>query len=394
VWPKKGAQSIHWIAYISCFAIGIASALLFIVLSAFEGLTSLHLKHTSIADPELKILPQTGKFFDWSPSLETCLAPFSKDLNFSKVVESQVLLSFKNKKHTCFLKGVDAYYSKVIATDSLVQYGDWDLDPKQHLVVVGNGIANTLGLGINSFQNPLRLFMPRAGKGVITDPSKAFRKASCYVSGIYRLTNDLDQKYVFSDLSIAQSLLGHQKLSSIDIKITNSHLDPKKIKQELIVHLSKSHPNLFRVKSREELNDHLYKMLNIERLGAFALITLVIIIALFNFVGAMAMIISDKKEHLQTLYNMGAPLHSLRYIFLFLGVIMVSVSAFIGVLLGWLLVALHQEFTLLEIAVNIPYPTEIELLNLGLVLITVISLGAMACLVSSFSVSKGLLEEL
>ena len=135
-------------------------------------------------------------------------------------------------------------------------------------------------------------------------------------------------------------------------------------------------------------------MLNIERLGAFALITLVIIIALFNFVGAMAMIISDKKEHLQTLYNMGATLHSLRYIFLFLGVIMVSVSAFIGVLLGWLLVALHQEFTLLEIAVNIPYPTEIELLNLGLVLITVISLGAMACLVSSFSVSKGLLEEL
>ena len=389
LFSKGSTQAINIITSIAASAIIVGAIILFVVLSAFDGLKDLHLEFISIADPELKISPKEGKFFEISKEQEDKIIDIPGVIAYSGVVENQVLLSYKEKKLNATLKGVEVNYDKVIPVDSLLVFGNWQLN-KEHFVVVGNQISNTLSLGINNYENLLDLYMPKPGKGQITNPVDAFKKEGVVVSGLYQLTNNLDQKYVFSNISLARSLLSlpQNMFSGIELKIANN-ANYKLIGDAL--------QNIFDdkviVKNRIQLNDAMYKMLNTEHLAAYLLSTLVLIIALFNLVGSMIMMISDKKKNLQTLYKLGASLKDIRYVFFFLGMFITILSGLVGLLLGVAVVFLQQSLGLVMITPELAYPTKFSFINLFVVFGTLLTLGFVASLIASLVIKKDVISK-
>jgi len=362
----------------------VGAAILFIVLSAFDGLKGLHLDFTSISDPELKIFPTEGKFFEYTPAHKEQLLNIKGVSAVAETVENQVILSYKQKKLNAMIKGVNKNYAKVIPTDSLLVFGDWHFD-KDFYVVVGNQIGNTLSLGVGNFENLLELYMPKAGKGQVTNPIDAFRREGVVVSGIYQLTNDLDQKYVFTHIDLARRLLNlpQNKVSHLELKLTDD-ADLNKVSEGVKLVFG----NEVFTKNRIQLNDAMYKMLNTEHLAAYLLSTLVLIIALFNLIGSMIMMISDKKKNLQTIFRIGASVKKIRSIFFILGMLITVLSGLMGIFIGFLIILLQQKLELLMITPVLAYPTQLSVTNAIIVFVTLLVLGIIASTIASFVIKK------
>jgi len=242
LFSKGSTNAINIITAIAMLGIIIGALILTVVLSAFAGLKQLHLQSASITDPQLKVFPINGKFFSLT----------------EQIVENQVFLNYKNKKQYANIKGINTGYSKVIATDSLIAYGDWDFE-NTYTVVIGDQISNSLSLGINNTVNPLDLYMPKAGKGQITNPVNAFRSEGVRVSGIYQLSSNMDDKYVFAHIDLARKLLNisSDKVSNLEFKLKEGASE-NKVRAQL---LSIFEDSIY-IKNRAQLNEATYKMFN------------------------------------------------------------------------------------------------------------------------------------
>jgi lipoprotein-releasing system permease protein len=207
--------------------------------------------------------------------------------------------------------------------------------------------------------------------------------------GIYAISEDLDSKYVFADLGLAQELLEYKpnQISGIELKM-------KKDADEnaIISKLQNIFNNKITVKNRAQLNEALYKMLNTENLAVYLIFTLVIVIALFNLIGALIMMILDKKANLKTLLNLGTEIKDLRKIFLLQGTLLSVFGGIIGLTLGIAIVLLQQHYELVMITPTLAYPVVFSLENVLIVLATIVTLGFIASLIASSRVSKKLLD--
>lgn len=382
-------QAINIITRIAALAIVVGAAILFIVLSAFDGLKALHLDFTSISDPELKVFPVKGKFFEYTATQKDQLLAIEGVKNVAETIENQVILSFKQKKLNATIKGVNKNYAKVIPVDSLLVFGDWHFN-KDHFAVIGNQIGNTLSLGVGNFENLLELYMPKAGKGQITNPIDAFRREGVVVSGIYQLTNNLDQKYVFITIDLARKLLNlpQNKVSHLELKLEDE-ANYEQVSEQVAAVFN----NTVFTKNRIQLNDAMYKMLNTEHLAAYLLSTLVLIIALFNLIGSMIMMISDKKQNLQTIYKIGASVKNIRSIFFLLGILITILSGITGILLGFLIILMQQQFELVMITPILAYPTQLSITNALVVFATLLVLGFVASTIASLVIKKEVVAE-
>lgn len=336
---KSSQNVINIINRITALVVIIGGAALFIVLAGFSGLKTFTLSFSSIFDPDLKIFPKTGKTISLSEEEIAGLHSIDEIVSFSKVVEEQVFLNHKQKNHIAYIKGVDDEYSSVNKVDSILVLGLWDVTPPN--VVIGATIFNTLGLGFADGSSPLQIVVPKAGKGSITQEAKPYRETFSVVSGIYQITEELDKKFVFSSISEAQYILGLQpnQVSAIEIKIAEKASEIEVISKIVSVFGEK-----VIVKNRIQLNDALYRMLNTENIAIYLIFTLVLIIALFNLVGAIIMMILDKGEDLKTLYALGMNQQQVKRIFLLQGSMVSVIGAFLGVLLGIIVVFLQKKF--------------------------------------------------
>jgi lipoprotein-releasing system permease protein len=188
---------------------------------------------------------------------------------------------------------------------------------------------------------------------------------------------------------LAQALLNYKpnQLTNIDFKLA-----PNVSETDAIETINKIFPNQVRVKHRAQLNDALYKMLNTENIVVYLIFTLVIIIALFNLIGAIIMMIIEKKNNLKTLYNLGTEIKYLKNIFLFQGNIISIFGGIIGLILGIIVILIQQQFELVMINSTLPYPVVFEAKNVLLVLFTIIILGFIASKIASSTVTKKFLE--
>jgi lipoprotein-releasing system permease protein len=234
----------------------------------------------------------------------------------------------------------------------------------------------------------LEVYVPRPGKGAIDNPDEAFNKTTLAPVGVYAISEDLDSKYVFASLEMVQALLEYpqNRISHIEIKLA-----PQADESAISKKLQAIFPHI-RVKNRAQLNDSLYKMLNTENVAVYLIFTLVIIIALFNLIGALIMMILDKKNNLKTLYNLGTPVRDLRRIFLWQGSLLSVFGGLIGLLLGVLLVLLQQQFQFIMITPTLAYPVVFTLENAGIVLGTITVLGISASWIASSRVTKKMLD--
>jgi lipoprotein-releasing system permease protein len=381
-------NAINIINRIASLGIIVGAMALFVVLSVFSGLKEFSLSFTNDIDPDLKISSILGKSFFVTPEQEKKIKTIDGLVSFTKIIEERVLFVYNGKQEVTFLKGVDRQFNKVNAIERKLYNGQW-LKPDTYQVVVGYGIAQKFSMGLLDFNNQLEVMVPKPGKGAIENPEDAFNKTAVIPVGIYAVSEDLDSKYVFADLGLAQELLEYKttQVSGIEIKIKK-----EADKNTIISKLQTIFKNKIAVKNRAQLNESLYKMLNTENIVVYLIFTLVIIVALFNLIGALIMMILDKKGNLKTLFNLGAEIKDLRKIFLLQGTLLSVFGGIIGLLLGIIIVLLQQQFQWIMITPTLAYPVVFTLENTLLVMLTIVILGFVASWIASSRVSKNLLD--
>ena len=373
---------------IAAFGVVVAAAALFIVLSGFGGLKEFSLGFSSVVDPDIKILPAKGKSFVLTEKDSASLANIKNVTTFSKVIQERVIVEFDNKNLLVTLKGVDANYLDVTKIDSMIIQGNW-FESGSGQMVSGWGIAHNLSMGILDYGKNPRIYVPKPGKGQISSVKGAFNSLTALNIGVFQINEDLDNTYVFTDIVNARYLMNYNKdqISAIELKLM-----PNSDESEVIAAIENSLGDKVIVKNRAQLNDALYKMLNTENLAVYLIFTLVIIIALFNVIGALIMMILDKKQSLHTLFNLGATTKDIKKIFFLQGSLMTVLGGIIGVVLGIIIVFLQQKFSLVMLTTSLPYPVTLELVNAAIVLITIIVLGVLASKIASGRISENLVK--
>lgn len=363
----------------SIFVLIVGGASLMIVLAGFSGLRTFSMSFSNFFDPDLKVFPKTGKTLSLSPIQETALKESGVIASYTKVLEERVFLNSRGKNYIAYIKGVDENYPKVNAVDSILVISPKEWLLSEDYVVVGNIIAETLNLGLFTSTTPLQIIVPKAGKGSITSSSTPYREETVLLSDYYQVTEDLDSKYVFATLSLAQRLTGVQsnEVSAIEVKVSKgiSATEGKKRLQKVL-------GDSFVIKDRMALNEDLYKMFQTENLATYLIFTLVLIVALFNLVGAIIMMILDKRKNLYTLFALGMTQRQIRAIFFLQGVIVSLLGAVFGVGLGIGIAWLQKTYPMLYINPNatvpIAYPMDIRLLEIVVVFFTIFVLGIIA----------------
>ncbi|MBT8316765.1 MAG: ABC transporter permease [Lutibacter sp.] len=389
LFSKSSNNTINIITLIATIGVVVGTLALFIVLSGFSGLRVFSIGFLNTFDPDIKITSLKGKSFDFNTSIETVLLEQKGIASYSKVLEERAFFEFNQKTHVAYIKGVDSNYTRVNSMDTTVYVGTW-LDPKiPQGVVIGNGISNTLSVGVFNFLDPLKIYVPKPGKGYITNPKNAFNKINTQPIGVFALTDEVDKTFTFVSLELAQELLSYKtsKISALEVKIANS-----KERDFIITELKNKLGNEFKVETREQLNAVFYKMLNTENLVLYLIFTLVLIIALFNVIGAIIMMILDKRENLKTLYSIGTTIKEIKRIFIYQGILLSVYGLFIGLSLGIILILLQKKYQLFMITQHLPYPVELTLLNIVIVMSTILVLGFLAAKIASSRISKKLVE--
>jgi len=388
LFTKSSSNAINIMTLIAASGVVIAAAALFIVLSGFAGLKEFSLGFSSFVDPDLKILPAQGKSFLLSETDSLSLKSMEGVASFSEIIEERVILEFNNKNLLCMLKGVDDNYLNVTQMDSMITQGQW-FETGSGQIVSGWGIAHNLSMGVLDYGRIPKIYVPKPGKGQISSMKGAFNTMTAVNIGVFQINEDLDNTYVFTDIVNARHLLNYEtnQISAIELKL-QSNADEASVRKAI--------QDIFGervlVKNRAQLNDSLYKMLNTENLAVYLIFTLVIIIALFNVIGALIMMILDKKSSLHTLFNLGATTKNIKRIFFLQGSLMTILGGVIGVAIGVLLVFLQLKFELVMLTTSLPYPVTLDLMNALIVLATIVVLGVMASKIASSRISERLVR--
>ncbi|KFF07378.1 ABC transporter permease [Flavobacterium reichenbachii] len=388
IFSRSKNNAINIINYIAATGIIVGTMALFVVLSVFSGLKVFSLSFTNEIDPDLKMTTTLGKSFFITPDQDNKIKEIEGVASYTKIIEERVLFLFKDKQKVTYLKGVDSVYPVVNDIKKKLFNGQW-LKPDTFQVVIGYGIAQDFSMGILDFENPLQVFAPKPGKGALDNPEDAFNKTDVLPVAIYSISEDLDSKYVFADLGLTQELLMYKpnQISGIEFKL-KPNADENLIKSKLQTIFK----NKVTLKNRAQLNESLYKMLNTENIVVYLIFTLVIMVALFNLIGALIMMILEKKGNLKTLFNLGTDIKHLRKIFLLQGTLLSVLGGIAGMILGIILVVLQQHYQLIMLTPTLAYPVVFTLENVLIVFATIFSLGFIASLIASSRVNKTLID--
>lgn len=388
LFSKSSNNAINIMTLIASGGVIIAAAALFIVLSVFAGLKDYSLQFSSFVDPDLKLMPITGKSFMFSDGDISKLNAVNGIESYSKIIEERIIIKLENKNQLATLKGVDSNYLRVTNIDSMLTKGNW-VSPESNDVVSGWGISNNLSFGVFDFLKPLSLYVPKAGKGQVSSLKGIYNSVYVNNVGLFNINEQLNNEYIFADIDLAKNLLNYKdsQLSALEIK-----LSPNVDEFEIRTNLEEIFPNRFIIKDREQLNDALFKMLNTENLAIYLIFTLVIIIALFNVIGAIIMMILDKKKSLNTLFNLGTETKMIKSIFFWQGSLMTVVSGVIGVTIGLIIVFIQQTFELVMLTPDLAYPVRLNFLNVIIVLATIFALGIIASRIASQRITKQLIQ--
>lgn len=377
---KSGNNIINIVTILACLGVVAGTMALFIVLSVFSGIKNYSLGILDANTPHIRIAPKQGKTFVLQNDLKQILTQSSDSITYTKVLEERAFFKNNDKEAIAYIKGVDSVFNHVISLDSMVLVGEWFSSKSTNSCLTDYKLARELD--INIYTDRLLTYVPKTGKGYIS--KNAFRNVNPQVIGVISNQNQDEHSYVYVPLVLSQKLLGKKvdEISYIDIKLNNYNTADK-----VTNYLKTNLPN-HTVSKREELNSSFYKILNSEKLIAYLVSLLVVMMVLSNTSGTIIMVIVDKKKDIKTLINMGATLRKVRRIFAIYGVLLNLTGMSIGLLLGVLLVYLQIKFELVMITSTLAYPVLFEWQNVGIVCITIVIFGSLASLLASGRIHK------
>ena len=297
LFTKTSNNAINIITIIASFGVIVGSLALFIILSGFSGLRTFSYSLLDASDPDIKITTVKGKSFLITDTIYEVLNNNSEIKANSKIIEERVFLEYNDKNEIAYIKGVDHNYSQIVNINSSLSDGNWLDSAYLNTGVVGRTIANKLTLGVRSFGEPLSIMIPKPGTGFL-NPTNAFYKTDVQIVGLYIGTEEFESKFVFVNLDLAKDLLRFEEnqVTALELKLIDA-LNADKVAEELQTKLG----NTFKVQTRAQLNEVYYKVINTENFVSYLIFTLIVIIALFNVIGSIIMMIIDKKDNLKTL---------------------------------------------------------------------------------------------
>ena len=370
---KSNQTVINRINAIAVVVVVVASAALLVVLSAFSGLKDFGVRFTSGLDPDFKLIPRQGKTFLLDSIDRHSLNQASGLVSWAPVLEEKVFLSFESKNQVAILKGVPLNYPSIIAIDSLVLVGKWN-PMENNETVMGYGLASTLGIGVFDYDSYLNVTVPKENPKALLNTTQ-LKTRPLYVVGLYRISDELDNKYVYASNAFAQELLDYpaDQFSAIEFNA------PRHTKESLWEQLPRKWNDRYQLLDQNDLNAAFYKMLKTENLAVYLIFTLVLVIALFNVVGALIMMIVDKRPQFSIFKAMGLAPHQIRQVFFLLGCLISIGGGVIGVFLASIIVLLQSNFSIIYVpGTGIAYPVLWEFSNVFLVSATVFLLGGLA----------------
>ena len=384
LFTKTSNNAINIITVIASFGVIVGSLALFIILSGFSGLRTFSYGLIDSASPNIKISATKGKSFLITDSITKIINNNSSIQATSRVIEERVFLEYEEKNEIAFIKGVEANYPEITRIDSTLSVGIWIDTNYVNTAVIGRTIALKLSLGIRNSTEPLRILVPKPGTGFI-NPQNAFYKTEVQIIGLYSGTEEFESKYVFVYIDQAADLLNFTKnqITSFEIKLKeNSNVD------DVAEQLQSALGTDFKVETKEQLNEVFYKVINTENFVSYLIFTLIIIIALFNVIGSIIMMIIDKKDNLKTLYSLGATVSEIKKIFVLQGFLLTLFGMIFGLVLGIILVFLQQKYGWFMITESLAYPVEFQFSNLLIVIFTITILGFIAAKIASSRITR------
>jgi len=378
LFTSKSKNVVNIISYISLFGVSIGTAALVVVLSVFNGFEDLILDMYNSFDPHLKITSSVGKTFKIS-ELESNLNENNDIENYAFILEEKVLIEHKGKKIISEIKGVDENYHKLVDTDSIIKAGEYFSDKlyrDKNVMVLGAGIAYSLSVDINNMFSQLTVTFPNRNSKYIKDASDLVSSVFTPI-GVFSIQSEYDNQYVLIPLNRSQKMLQREgEASSAEINIKDSD-NMNQIKTELEQILGED----FVVKSRLEQHEFLYKLLNSEKLAVFLILVFILIIASFNIISSLSMLMIDKQNDIKTFWNLGSSEKQIRNIFFTKGFFGVLLGSFIGIGIGVSFSLLQQHFGFISMQGNFvvsAYPIKLLFSDILTVEFSVLIIGLIA----------------
>lgn len=375
LFAKKSRNAINVISAVSVAGVTVGTMALIIVLSVFNGLEKMVSSIFNTFDPEIEITAAEGKTFVADSARLKLLAETEGVSCYSLTIEENALIKYGERQYIATIKGVDENYPLVSDIDSSMWDGEFILTAEngRPFAVPGLGVSKYLGIGIN-FITPLNIYVPRKSGSTGMNAENAFNRKYIFPSGIFEVEKEYDSKYIYLPLEFARELTENEgAVSAIEIRTVSpdTRILEKKIR--------KIFGEGFVVKNRFEQQEIFYKVMKSERLAIFMILTLILVIASFNIIGSLTMLIIEKERDIEILKSLGADNNLIRKIFIFEGWLISIIGAAAGLILGFFICWLQQTFGLVRLnsssLIMEAYPVIIKLKDFIIVPATVLLIG-------------------
>ncbi len=329
---KKRTNAVNWITRISMLGVAVCTAALFVILSVFNGFEGLLLGLYGAFDPDIRIQPATGKLFSTDSLDLAALRQDERVAHFSGVLEEKAILRYREREYVATVRGVDTSFRGLTGLDTLMWQGRFfRAGDDQELAVLGKGVSYYLGMGLQDMYNPLYLYIPKTGATFSTRPENAFRISGLFPIGIFTVQADFDSKYVLVPISFMRSVLQQDAsmVSALEFRCTSDRdmEDLAKAWRSLL-------GDNYIVQDRYQLHSVFYKVMQTEKWAVFGIFAFIVLIATFNLIGSVTMLMLEKKQDIATFRSMGAQGSVIRRIFFAEGLLINGVGAAAGLLIG------------------------------------------------------------
>lgn len=400
LFSKKSHNAINVISGVSVCGVALATLALVCTLSVFNGFREVVTTMFTAFDPELKIVTVNGKVFDSQDERILSIKQMPEVQVFSESLEDNAMVQYKGRQAMVVIKGVEDNFNQLTAIDSIL-YGRGERilhDEVVDYAIPGIELVSMLGTGIR-FLDPLEVYAPKRGKKINTaNPATSFNADYLHSSGLVFAVNQqkYDASYILTSLKFARNLFQYDtEISSVELKlVTDVDVDAVK------ANINKVLGEEFRVLNRYEQQADTFRIMEVEKLISYLFLTFILLIACFNVIGSLSILIVDKRDDIITLRNLGANNHIITRIFLLEGCMISFFGALIGVALGVALCFVQQEFGIISLGgdsagafVIDAYPVKVQLGDVVLVLFTVLIISFLSILYPVHFLGRRLLEK-
>lgn len=378
LFSKKSHSAINVISLISVCGVAVATVAMVCILSVLNGFRDMVAEMFNTFDPELKITPAEGKFFNPETDIFLDVRALPEIKSVAETLEDNVLLSYGGRQIPAVLKGVDDNYVSQTGMESILLDGVAKLnDGDSYRAILGAGLAGALGVNA-AFVYPMEVYAPkRTGKINLANPASSYNMEYVFIGGVFQVKQaKYDENYMIAPLDAARSLFDcEREISAMEISLNNG-VSTAAVQKKIKNILGES----FYVKNRYEQQEESFKMINIEKWVSFLLLCFILMIAAFNIIGSLSMLIIDKQDDVVTLGNLGADKGLISRIFFLEGWLISAFGALAGIVVGVLLCLGQQFFGWLKLGAEgsfatDSYPVAVEATDLAIILAVVLITG-------------------